>query len=168
MAAEPRGPAVRSSSANTGGRGALIKAPADLQDLRRRLYARAKAVAVGPGGVGGDNNVAAESAAMPLGRITSGVKRAGERCTGNPSAPFDVAGAGDGLTARLVRHSRRKRGAPDRPDLRGTAPALDPTLGEGAAATPLSYPTHLTRLRRVKMGRFISPSLIEPTRNRAS
>jgi hypothetical protein len=38
-----------------------------------------------------------------------------------------VAGAGDGFTVGFVRHSQRKRGAPDRPGLRNTAPALDPT-----------------------------------------
>jgi len=32
------------------------------------------------------------------------------------------------FTARLVRHSQRKRGATDRPDLRSVAPVLDPTL----------------------------------------
>ena len=38
-----------------------------------------------------------------------------------------VAGAGNGLTVRLVMHSHRKRGETDRPRLRSTAPALDPT-----------------------------------------
>ena len=38
-----------------------------------------------------------------------------------------VAGAGNGLTVRLVSHSHRKRGETDRPRLRSTAPALDPT-----------------------------------------
>ena len=38
-----------------------------------------------------------------------------------------MAGVGDGLTAGLVRHSQRKRGATDRLSLRSTAPALDPT-----------------------------------------
>ena len=49
----------------------------------------------------------------------------------------DVAGAGNGLTVRLVRHSHRKRGETDRPRLRSTAPALDPTairLAEKAEA----------------------------------
>jgi hypothetical protein len=63
---------------------------------------------------------------------------------GKPYAPFDVAGAGDGLTVGLVRHSQRKRGAPDRPDLRGTAPVLDPTLGgasrEGGPYPPRAHP----------------------------
>ncbi|MGI8745885.1 MAG: hypothetical protein ACR2NN_25565, partial [Bryobacteraceae bacterium] len=35
-----------------------------------------------------------------------------------PPAGFDVAGAGNQLTVRLVRHSQRKRGATDRPGLR--------------------------------------------------
>src|SRR5262249_18195181 len=69
----------------------------------------------------------AERAARPIGRITLGRKRTGERSAGKPPAPFDVAGAGDGFTAWLVRHSQRKRGATDRPCLRTTAPALDPT-----------------------------------------
>jgi len=55
-------------------------------------------------------------------------KCAGARSAGNPHATCDVAGAGNGLTDRLVRHSQRKRGATDRPILRGTAPALDPTV----------------------------------------
>src|SRR6185503_3624309 len=35
------------------------------------------------------------------GLITLGVKRTGKRRTGNPFAPFEVAGAGDGPTANL-------------------------------------------------------------------
>ena len=71
----------------------------------------------------------AESAASTIGHITLDVKQTGERSAGKPPAPFDVAGAGDGLTAGLMRHSQRKRGATARPDLRSTAPALDPTGG---------------------------------------
>ena len=40
---EPRGPAVHDFFAKMGGRGDMIKAPIDLQDLRRRIYAKAKA-----------------------------------------------------------------------------------------------------------------------------
>jgi len=47
-----------------------------------------------------------------------------------PHAAFDVAGAGNGLTDWLVRHSQRKRGETDRPVLRRTAPDLDPTRAE--------------------------------------
>ena len=39
-----------------------------------------------------------------------------------------MAGAGNGLTVRIVRHSQRKRGATDRLNLRSTAPVLDPTV----------------------------------------
>jgi hypothetical protein len=38
-----------------------------------------------------------------------------------------VAGAGNGFTVGILRHSQRKRGATDRLDLRNTAPVLDPT-----------------------------------------
>jgi hypothetical protein len=47
---------------------------------------------------------APDSAPWPIGRITLGVKRTGKRRTGNPFAPFEVAGAGDGLTANLNGH----------------------------------------------------------------
>ena len=40
---EPRGPAVHDFFAKMGGRGDMIKAPIDLQDLRRRIYAKVKA-----------------------------------------------------------------------------------------------------------------------------
>src|SRR6266446_2428891 len=43
MPAERRDPAVRNSSDNMGGRGEMTKAPIDLQDLRQRIYAKAKA-----------------------------------------------------------------------------------------------------------------------------
>ena len=69
-----------------------------------------------------------------IGHITLREKCAGARSAGKPHAACDVAGAGNGLTVRLVRHSHRKRGETDRPRLRSTAPALDPTglhqLGE--------------------------------------
>ena len=42
---ERRGPAVRYSSNNTGGRGEMIKTPINLQDLRRKIYTKAKAEA---------------------------------------------------------------------------------------------------------------------------
>jgi len=70
---------------------------------------------------------AAQSAANRIGQISLGAKRTGKRSAGKPPAPFDVAGAGNGGTVGLVRHSQRKRGVTDRPDLRPTAPVLDPT-----------------------------------------
>jgi hypothetical protein len=54
-----------------------------------------------------------------IGLITLVGKCAGARSAGNPHAAWDVAGAGNRLTVRIVRHCQRKRGA--------TAPALDPT-----------------------------------------
>ena len=62
-----------------------------------------------------------------IGHITLRGKCAGARSEGKPHAACDVAGAGNGLTVRLVRHSHRKRGETDRPRLRSTAPTLDPT-----------------------------------------
>src|SRR5260370_39909814 len=66
--------------------------------------------------------------------INLSAKRAGERSAGNLHAPFDVAGDGKQLTVRLVRHSQRKRGAPDRSDLRSMAPFLDPTRSDQGSA----------------------------------
>src|SRR5918996_6052054 len=43
MPAERRGPAVCDSFTDTGGRGGMTKAPIDLQDLRRKIYVKAKA-----------------------------------------------------------------------------------------------------------------------------
>src|SRR6266545_6292614 len=51
-----------------------------------------------------DTGPALESARWPIGRITLGANRTGNRRTGNPFAPFEVAGAGDGLTANLHGH----------------------------------------------------------------
>ena len=43
MPGERRGPAVGNSSNKTGGRDEMIKASISLQDLRRRIYVKAKA-----------------------------------------------------------------------------------------------------------------------------
>ena len=50
--------------------------------------------------------------------ITLGVNCAGARSAGNPHATCEVAGAGNQGTVWFVRHSQRKRGATDRPNLR--------------------------------------------------
>ena len=73
------------------------------------------------------DEVTAESGASLIGLITLDEKCAGARSAGNPHAACDVAGAGNGLTEWLVRHSQRKRGETDRPVLRSTAPVLDLT-----------------------------------------
>ena len=62
-----------------------------------------------------------------MSHITLDTKHTGKPSAGNLHAGFDEAGTGNRLTIRLVRHSQRKRGATDRPSLRGVAPVLDPT-----------------------------------------
>jgi len=58
-----------------------------------------------------------------IGHITHGAKQTGERRTGNPSAPFDVAGAGDGLI-RAPRQSSTLRVSRERQvRLAGASPA---------------------------------------------
>src|ERR1035438_6884908 len=71
--------------------------------------------------------VRCESRSSTIGHITLGTKQTGAPSAGNPHAGCDVAGAGNGFTVWLLRHSQRKRGETDRPDLRNTAPVLDPT-----------------------------------------
>src|SRR3954467_13081861 len=61
-----------------------------------------------------------------IGPITLDVKCAGARSAGNPHATCDVAGAGNQVTVRLVRHSQRKQGATDRPDLRNNGASPRP------------------------------------------
>ena len=68
-----------------------------------------------------------ESCPSKIGPINLGTKQTGAPSAGNPHAGCDVAGAGNGFTVWLMRHSQRKRGAMARLDLRNTAPALDPT-----------------------------------------
>src|ERR1039458_6264011 len=68
-----------------------------------------------------------ESCPSKIGPINLGTKQTGAPSAGNPHAGCDVAGAGNGFTVWLLRHSQRKRGAMARLDLRNTAPVLDPT-----------------------------------------
>src|SRR3954452_17351156 len=69
-----------------------------------------------------------ESGPSSIRHITLDTKQTGAPSAGNLHAGCDAAGAGNGFTVRLVRHSQRKQGATDRLDLRNTAPVLDPTL----------------------------------------
>src|SRR4249919_1351478 len=71
--------------------------------------------------------VTAETPNSRVSPITLDKKRAGKPIAGNRHDGFEVAGAGNQLTVRLVRHSQRKRGATDRRNLRSMALALDPT-----------------------------------------
>src|ERR1700679_999348 len=71
--------------------------------------------------------VRCESRSSTIDHITLGTKQTGAPSAGNPHAGCDVAGAGNGFTVWLLRHSQRKRGETARLDLRNTAPVLDPT-----------------------------------------
>ena len=111
----------------------MIKASIGVQDPRRRIYVKVKAEPswrfmrrgfgwnrwssswlYGTLGLFDDYGLRrgprAESAAGTIGPITLEAKPSGKRSAGKPHAAFDVAGAGNGLTVWLVRHSRRKRG----------------------------------------------------------
>ncbi len=76
------------------------------------------------------------------------MKQTGKRSAGNPHAAFDVAGAGNRLTDRLMRHSQRKRGATDRSALRSTAPVPDPT--REMLEVRFLWPTRLDELQKRK------------------
>src|SRR5215470_14164825 len=71
-----------------------------------------------------------------IGLITLDVNCAGARSAGNPLATCDVAGAGNQLTVRIVRHSQRKRGAMDRPDLRSNGASPRPYRETECASGP--------------------------------
>jgi hypothetical protein len=129
----------------------MIKAPVGLQDLRRRIYVKAKAdmfcgfrsgnfrASAGGGGVGGvcrsptaarqlsGSASFSESRSGKIGHISLGAKQTRKPSAGNLHAGFDEAGTGNQLTVWLVRHSQRKRRETDRPNLRSMAPVLDPT-----------------------------------------
>src|ERR1017187_10057758 len=88
--------------------------------------------------------VRCESRPSTIGHITLGTKQTGAPSAGNPHAGCDVAGAGNGFTVWLLRHSQRKRRETARPDLRNTAPVLDPTgqcpVFRQASPVPDSWP----------------------------
>ena len=88
-----------------------------------------------------------------IGHITLRGKCAGARSAGKPHAACDVAGAGNGLTVRLVRHSHRKRGETDRPHLRSTAPALDPTGRPVVSKNTNELKTRLDCNKQVQMAK---------------
>ncbi len=79
------------------------------------------------------------------------MKATGERSAGNLHTTFEAAGSGNELTVRLVRHSQRKRGATDRPDLRSIAPDLDPTKQLG------SFPLCLFEVPTAELSRVGRP-----------
>src|SRR5216683_1856026 len=84
--------------------------------------------------------VRCESRSSTIGHITLDTKQTGAPSAGNPHAGCDVAGAGNGFTVWLLRHSQRKRGATARLDLRNTAPVLDPTASR-LESCDLAFPS---------------------------
>jgi hypothetical protein len=96
----------------------MIKASVNLQDLRRRIYLKAKAEKPWQGlqleaveyAMAVRNSAAvqrlqgslakAESRPSTIGPITLDAKQAGERKAGNPHAAFDAAGAGNVARSR--------------------------------------------------------------------
>src|SRR6266496_3655247 len=96
-------------------------------------------------------SVCAESRPSTIGPINLGLKSTGKPSAGNPHTGFDAAGAGNQFTARLVRHSQRKRGETDRPGLRSMAPVLDPTCER--PVVKFHRPTQPFRFDRDRKGR---------------
>jgi hypothetical protein len=121
------------------GRGEMIKAPTDLQELSQRIYIKGKAesswgssvrLSVGGSGVCLGRRSMVESNSDLIGPIKLDAKCAGKRSAVNPHAAFEEAGAGDGATDIPTRARRGKPRTQTRDALRATAPALDPTEAE--------------------------------------
>jgi len=83
-----------------------------------------------------------------IGHINLGMKQTGERNAGNPHVAFDVAGAGNGFTNELVRHSQRKRGETDRLSLR--IPRQSSTLPTSYASLVSQLTTLETQYKMLK------------------
>src|SRR3954449_5536551 len=108
-----------------------------------------------------------ESGPSPIRHITPDTKQTGAPSAGNLHAGCDAAGAGNGFTVRLMRHSQRKRGATDRLDLRNTAPVLDPTplrspsivvgLAGNASLVRVQYSHEASNTARCRIGTIQSP-----------
>src|SRR5262249_300862 len=107
----PSGPSVPASRMRleAGGQGMAVRNPRTLLGVSGFLW---------PADLGSRSGL--------IGLITLDVNCAGARSAGNPLATCDVAGAGNQLTVRIVRHSQRKRGATDRPDLRSNGASPRP------------------------------------------
>ena len=137
MPVERRSPAVCKVSDHKEGKDEMTKASIDLQDLRRRIYVKAKAetswrfwgyvVARKRQGFGWTRwsrgwlyqnsravqrlpggSTRTESRAGRIGPISLGAKQTGERSAGNPHAAFDEAGAGNVARSRWCDTRRRK------------------------------------------------------------
>jgi len=105
-----------------------------------------------------------------IGLINLDAKGAGARSAGNPHAACDVAGAGNGLTMRLVRHSQRKRG--ERIGRIYGAPRQSPTLPPpdfrkaAVAATISSMERSSFDVIAELMARDLDPELLRRARDK--
>jgi hypothetical protein len=107
MSDEPGGPAVSNLLTTQGGRDEMIKASISLQDLRKKIYLKAKSEktwrlqgkSVASAGTGGVETglTRLENAASPIGHINLWVKRTGKPGAGNWHAGFDEARTGNVL-----------------------------------------------------------------------
>jgi hypothetical protein len=86
------------------------------------------------------------------------VNCAGARSAGNPLVTCDVAGAGNQLTVWLVRHSQRKRGATDRPDLRSNGASPRPTGRSQLEVICSSFAPEPKELQPFAVTQIYSPS----------
>ena len=150
---ERRAPTARDFVANTRGRGEMIKAPINLQDLRRPIYAEVKAepswrikrrASAESGGVDGVRFGPVESYSGTMSPITLGRKCAGKRSEGNPHYACEAEGAGNGTTASRTEARNSKETATVTGSL--TSPRQSSTLpGSG---TCRSQPTTLVGFTR--------------------
>jgi hypothetical protein len=128
------------------GRAGVIKPATDLQELRARIGQQAKSAGtkctsvsdwVDSDGVASATR-SRESRSARRKHKPAGRRLHGKRSAGNPHAPFDRAGAGDGSMAMPVRHSQRKRGETDMRRL--PIPRQPATLPSGSAARSTAVP----------------------------
>ena len=113
----------------------MTTTPISLQDLRRKIYAKAKAEPhwrfwgdlespeLRLGVV--EYARSAESPPGRIGLISLGAKQTGERSAGDAHATFDVAGAGNVMMAAGLRATAKAVELPPEPNV--GAPVLDPT-----------------------------------------
>ncbi len=98
----------------------------------------------------------AESALHVIGPISLDAKRAGKRSAGNPPAPFDGAGAGNGVTVGSTRARTGKPGTQTRSRPHGLPRQFSTLPGEGPGwATAPGYST-AANLINVRVGGAIS------------
>ncbi len=147
---ERRGLTAHDVLVNMGGSGEMIKAPIDLQDLRPRLYVKAKtepswcftaprlrlAAVASPMAI----PAVADSGANVISLINLEMKCAGTRSAGNPHAACEVAGAGNGTTNIP---SRARRGKP-------RIQTRDVLSGYRASSRPYQPPNMLEQARSEK------------------